>query len=341
MNKLFIAGTRPEIIKYSPLIKIFKPYFLFTGQQHTLANDALTLFNIIPDMNLKCSPQNNQSLAMYLSVLIGQLDKEIKRLQPKQIWVMGDTTSAYAGALVAKLNKVELVHLEAGLRTHDNNNPYPEEMFRTAIDHMSDILLAPTDIAVKNLVAEQVCGVIHLTGNTIVDTLEMIKKKLPKERPIKEKYVLATVHRRESLGKDMFVIFNALKELSKKIKVILPAHSNPNVKKVIKKVGLDVVKPMNYINFLWHLRDCEFVITDSGGIIEEAPSFNKKILIVRKVIERQEILDTGYALTSTLEKKDLIEKINYLLSMREVIYKKNPFGDGKASDRILEIMSFK
>ena len=256
----FILGTRPTVIKFMPLIKKMNSFVIHTGQHSNLADDMFKVFDIKPDVNLNLMVED-QTLEGFLSESIVKISKIIKENNFKRIWVHGDTTSALAGAIVATTNKIQLVHNEAGLRTYDKNNPFPEEIFRTLIDDMADIMFAPTKRAMNNL--KNVQGKKFLVGNTVVDALEMIKLKLPKERPIKEKYVLATVHRRESFGNDMFEIFSALKELSKEIKVILPAHPNPNVQKVIKKVGLDVVKPMNYLDFLWHLKYCEYVISDS------------------------------------------------------------------------------
>jgi len=260
-KELFICGTRPDIIKLAPLIKKMDSFVIHTGQHAELANDMFELFDIKPDVNLELMTKN-QTLDGFLSKSIFALSKVVKENDFKRIWVHGDTSSALAGALVATTNQIQLVHNEAGLRSHDKKNPFPEETFRTIIDSMSDILFAPTKRAVDNLKNENVQGKIYLVGNTVIDSLKMIEKELSSIRPIKEKYVLATVHRRESFGDDLFEIFSALKELSKEIKVILPAHPNPNVQMMIKKVGLKTVKPMNYLNFLWYLKNCEYVISD-------------------------------------------------------------------------------
>lgn len=332
-----IVGNRPDIIKMAPLILKMKPFLVHTGQHEELANNVFDIFNISPDVNLKLM-QHNQTLSDFINTGLMQLDVIIKHVKPKRIWVLGDTSTAYIGAIVASLNQIELVHVEAGLRTFDKKNPFPEEIFRLQIDSIADILFAPMPLDVENLKKENVQGKIYLVGNTVVDALEMIKPQLPVVRPIKEKYVLATVHRRESFGKDMFEIFSALKELSKKIKVILPAHSNPNVQEMIKKVGLKIVKPMNYVDFLWHLRDCEYVISDSGGVLEEVSSFGKKIVVLRKTTERQEIIENGYGiLIKKMEKNYILSKIKDF-SKKNIIINKNPFGDGKSSEKIIKII---
>jgi len=334
---IFIGGTRPEFIKAFPLFRKMNFFVINTGQQRELSKTMLDLFDIVPDIDLDLMTED-QTICGFLSRAIKELDEVIKSQPFCRIWVQGDTMSALAGALVAKMNKIELVHLEAGLRSFDDTNPFPEESNRVLIDQIADIMFCPTDGNVANLKKERVKGKIYLVGNTVVDALEMFKKKLPKERPIKEKYVLATIHRRESFGNDIEEIFKALKELSKTIKVVLPAHPNPNVQKVIKKIGLEVVKPMNYKTFLWHMRDCEYVISDSGGLQEEVPSFKKKIIVLRKTTERQEIIESGYGiLIKKMEKNYILKKIKEF-SKKKINITSNPFGNGRASDKIIKII---
>jgi len=340
-KECFIIGTRPEVIKMSSIILRFNKserIIVHTGQHRELADEMYKYFNIIPDIDLDLMT-DNQTLPDFTSRCMTALDKVFKGNKFERVWVHGDTASCLSGALVASMNRILVVHNEAGLRSGDKNNPFPEEMFRTVIDSVSDIMFAPTIRADRNLKKENVKGKVYLVGNTIVDALKMVKPLLPKERSQKEKYVLATVHRRESFGTDMYHIFEALKELSKTIKVILPAHPNPNVRKVIRKVGLDVVEPMNYIDFLWHLRDCEYVISDSGGVQEEAPSFGKKIIVLRKTTERQEIIENGYGILIKRMEKDYILNEIRKFSTKHIIINKNPFGDGNAADKIIKIIN--
>ena len=337
-KECFIVGTRPDIIKMAPLILKMKPYVIHSGQHKELAKEAFEIFNIKPNVDLDLM-QNNQNIIDFIVKGIEAINNTINEIKPKRIWVLGDTSTALIGALVAYINKIQLVHVEAGLRTHDKNNPYPEEMFRVMVDQFADIMFAPTKSNVRNLNHELVRGEIHQVGNTIVDALEMIKPKLSDERPIKEPYVLMTMHRRESFDKDMGTVFSAVKQLSKKIKVIYPIHPNPNVQKVAKEIGITTIPPLNYIDFLWYLKHCEFVMSDSGGIQEEVPSFNKPILILRKVTERQEILKTGLAFLSSLQSKDIYEKVDKMSKLKDKKYNGNPFGDGKTSDRIVKIIN--
>jgi len=333
----FILGTRPTIIKLAPIIKKTNAFVIHTGQHKELADNMYKLFNIKPDIDLKMM-KKNQDISEFLSECIYKLNKIVKKNKFERIWVHGDTMSCLAGAIVASMNKITLIHNESGLRSYDKNNPFPEETTRILIDNMADILFAPTKRAVKNLKKENIKGKIYMVGNTVVDALEMFKKKLPKKRPIEEKYILATIHRRESFGNDIIEIFKALKELSKTTKVILPVHPNPNVQKAIKEIGLETIKPIDYKTFLWYLRDCEYVCSDSGGIQEEVPSFNKKIIVLRKTTERPETIESGYGiLVNKLEKQHILKTINKFIKIKTP-NKKNPFGNGDSSKKILKII---
>ncbi len=334
----FIVGTRPDIIKSIPLILKMNPFVIHTGQHRELANEAFACFGIKPDLDLSLMIEN-QNLTEFFSKCIIELNRVIQENNFDRIWVQGDTVSALAGAIVASMNQITLIHNEAGLRTYNKKNPFPEEIFRTQIDRMSDIMFAPTEQSIKNLKSENLQGKAYLVGNTVVDALKMFQKMLPKIRPIKEKkYVLVTIHRRESFGDDMEQIFLALKELSKTIKVVLPAHPNPNVQEMINKIGLNVVPTMNYFDFLWHLRFCEYVISDSGGVLEECPSFKKKVVILRKATERQELIEKDYGiLVKDLKKDNILESVKKFIS-KDIIFGENPFGDGQTSNRIIAII---
>ncbi len=340
-SECFVFGTRPEIIKFAPLWKKLdkKCMTVHTGQHRELAEEAFSIFNLYPDYDLQLMTEN-QTLSGFISVCVTALDKIFKEHpEIKRVWVQGDTSTAFSAALAAFNNKIPVVHLEAGLRTHNIINPFPEELYRTMIDNIADILFAPTDGNVDNLEKENAHGQIFKVGNTIVDALEMIKPSLT-VRPIEEEYVLLTMHRRESFGKPMEDVFAIAKELSKRITVIFPMHPNPEVRKAAEKVGIKTMSPLNYITFLSFLKYCKFVISDSGGITEEVASFNKPLLILRTVTERQEILGKNAFLTD-LTKEDLQKKIDMLMSMTECNYQGNPFGDGKTVQRIVEYLKIK
>ncbi len=337
-KEAFILGTRPTVIKLAPLIKKMNPFVIQTGQHTNLADDMYKVFNIKPDLKLKIE---NTSLSGFLSNCIRELDNVFQRHSFNRIWVHGDTSSCLAGALTAYMHKIPIVHNEAGLRTGNKYSPFPEEMNRTMIDSLSDILFAPTSENMHNLKLENVKGHVYQVGNTIVDALEMIRKQLPIERPINEQYVLMTMHRRESFDKDIYTVFKVVKRLSNQIKVIFPAHPNPNVQKAVKKMKLQTIEPLNYLSFLWYLQHCEFLLSDSGGIQEEAPSFDKPLLILRKNTERPEILKTGMAFLSDMTEVDLEKKIEKLFELRGKKYVKNPFGLGNSSDKIIKIINEK
>lgn len=339
-KELFIVGTRPEIIKVAPiLLKLNRTDYLLvhTGQHRELAKEAFDAFNLIPDIDFKIMTED-QSLASFAMkafvALVSLLDSGKESFS--RVWVQGDTSTALMGALVGNMFRIPVVHIEAGLRTYDKSNPWPEETFRTQIDSLSDILFAPTSGAKANLA--RATGKVYVTGNTIVDALEIMKKTLPKKSPYDEQYVLATVHRRESFGPQLIEIFSALKELSKEIKIVLPAHPNPRVREALKEVGLSFVEPMTYSEFLWHLKFCKYVITDSGGVQEEAPSFGKKTIVLRKKTERPEALRAGISiLVNPLTKENIMDTIKSFTS-RTVKSSGNPFGDGHASNKILNII---
>lgn len=338
-KEIFIVGTRPEIIKVAPiLLKLDRSeYFLIhTGQHKELAEEAFHAFSISPDWSFNLM-QENQSLAEFTSRCYAKLTQLLPILDISHVWVHGDTASALVGAQVAKLYGFNVIHLEAGLRSWDMKNPWPEEMFRIQIDTIADVLLAPTTYA-KDILLENdnySDKIVDLTGNTVVDALEIVKSKLPEENPFSEKFVLATIHRRESFGPRMIEIFKALKILSKNIKIVIPAHPNPNVRKALKEVGLDYVEPMSYIEFLTHMKFCEYIITDSGGLQEEAPSFQKKTIVLRNTTERPEALEAGISiLISNFDIDTIIHEVKEFAA-NDVEFHSNPFGDGHAADYII------
>lgn len=344
-KEVFIVGTRPEIIKVAPiLLKLDRSEYVLihTGQHCELAQEAFNVFNIVPDINFNLmSP--NQSLAELTAKCYACFVSYFKEHSHEiaRVWVHGDTASALVGAQVAKLYGLRVVHIEAGLRSWNMQNPWPEEMFRMQIDSIADVLLAPTTLAKTNL--RYLCfenyseldKVIDETGNTVVDALEIVKTKLPEKNPFSEKFVLVTIHRRESFGPKMINIFKALKILSTDIKIVFPAHPNPNVRKALDEVGLEYVEPMSYIDFLTHMKFCEYIITDSGGLQEEAPSFQKKTIVLRTTTERVEALEAGISiLISNFDINTIISTVKEFAA-NNVEIRSNPFGSGHAADYII------
>ena len=338
-KELLIISTRPDIIKMYPIwLKLKdKAVVINLGQQKELSNDTLKYLKWQPDFDLEIM-EKGQTLSGVQSKILKLLPSFVNSLNPKRVWVQGDTSSALAAAMTAFHLRSDIVHIEAGLRSYDRQNPFPEETYRILIDTMATFKFVPTRSGYDNLKRENLHNNTFITGNTVIDALNIIKSKLSNQSPLQNTYVLATIHRRESFGNDMFEIFSALHELSHKIKVILPAHPNPNVQKIIQKVGLRTVQPMDYLTFLHHLKHCEYVITDSGGIQEEACSFKKKVIILRKETERQEIIDKGYGiLVRKMEKKHILQQISKFIKTN-VVFRTNPYGSGDSADKIIKII---
>jgi UDP-N-acetylglucosamine 2-epimerase (non-hydrolysing) len=275
-----------------------------------------------------------------MSNMIMQISSTLERYKDLEtVWVHGDTLSAFVGAICAFHAEINIAHVEAGLRTHDLTNPFPEEAYRQMIDRIAKYKFAPTPASIDNLYKENLvdtawydssrCG----TGNTVVDALEMIKPKL-KGSNMTEQYVLVTMHRRESFGEKMRTALEAIKEISTEIKVVFPAHPNPLVRNMLKEVGIEYIEPVDYVTFLELLNDCEYVITDSGGTQEEAPSFGKRTIVLRTATERTEAVDAGISVIISKFDKDEILKIVTEFIHKPVKFDKNPFGDGHAAEYI-------
>lgn len=284
--RVFIFGTRPEIIKFAPLIEEIPAVLIHTGQHKELAEEALDIFGIKPDYNFNLMT-DNQRVSDFTAKCFYRLNYLIKTNKVEEIWVQGDTMTAFAGALAAYTNGIKLVHLEAGIRSHDIKNPEPEEMFRMLIDRMADVHLCPLKENAVNLMREGIrVSEENIVGNTVVNALESIRSHIMSIPLVRKPYVLATIHRREAIGEPMRQIFRALKRISQEVPVIFPCHLNPNVRELAKEVSLKITSPIGYRTFLWYLAYASLVITDSGGIVEEAPSFGVPVLITRLVSDR-------------------------------------------------------
>ncbi|MCD6449719.1 MAG: UDP-N-acetylglucosamine 2-epimerase (non-hydrolyzing) [Thermotogaceae bacterium] len=367
MKILFILGTRPEAIKLAPLIKAFhnnrnfKVKICSTGQHKEMLNQVLDFFNIVPDFNLNVMTEN-QSLFKLTSELMKKLQKVFEKENPDLIFVQGDTTTTFLGALAGFYTKTKVAHVEAGLRSHNKYAPFPEEINRVLVSHIADFHFTPTERAKENLLREGIPeDRIWVVGNTVIDALLMAREIVRKSDEkfyqyfdfidFSKKIILVTGHRRESFGEPFRNICYALRDIAEEMKgeveIVYPVHLNPNVRKPVFKIlngikNIHLIDPLDYPHIVWLMDKSYLVLTDSGGIQEEAPSLGKPVLVMREVTERQEGIEAGTAkLVGTDRTKIVSNTIRLLTEPQE--YEKmaiavNPYGDGKSSQRILEIV---
>ena len=359
---MFVFGTRPEALKMAPVIQEFrkhrgfKVYTCLTAQHREMVDQVLGLFRIRVDFDLDLM-EKGQTLSDLTSRLFPKMDEVLARVRPDLIFVQGDTTTAFAVALKAFYEKIPVAHIEAGLRTYNKYHPFPEEINRVLISHLADYHFPPTGESRKNLVREGVpTNRIFVTGNTIVDALLSLRKEIkcethPSLKRISktQRIILVTAHRRESFGKPLLSICKALKAIVRghpDVEIIYPVHLNPNVQQVvhqelsgIKRIHL--IHPLAYHKFLVLMEHAFLILTDSGGIQEEAPSFGKPVLIMRKVSERGEGIRMGIAKLVGTSSLKIVKEATRLLedpaAYRKMVGKKNPYGDGRSSSRICRI----
>ncbi len=365
MKLLFIFGTRPEAIKMAPLIlkardgASFDVKIYVTGQHREMLYQVLDFFDIKPDYDIKIM-HHDQSLFDVTADILKGLGNVLATEKPDVVLVQGDTTTAFVGALVAFYKKVPVAHVEAGLRSHNKYSPFPEEMNRILAGHIADYHFAPTTRAKENLIKEGIRDeAIFIVGNTVIDalfiTLELIKGRDSEFRSyfnyidFSKKIILVTGHRRESFGEPFREICISLKEIAEKrdVEIIYPVHLNPNVRKPVFDIlsGIDnihLIKPLEYPYLIWLMSKCFFALTDSGGIQEEAPSFGKPVLIMRNVTERTEGIEAGTARLVGTHKKTIVKESLRLLEAKavydEMASSVNPYGDGKSTGRIINIL---
>ena len=360
---LIIAGTRPEIIKLAPVALIARQYFsaelsvtfCFTGQHKTMAEDAMKPFGLTPDIDLGIM-KPGQTLNGISEEILRSIPKVFSSYNPDIVMVQGDTTSAAVAGLAAFNSRISVAHVEAGLRSGDLSSPFPEECNRKLISCFADYNFAPTERAFSALAAEGVSkDKLYLTGNTVVDAVRIMSdvNKLQEPRSLfpslRSPYVLVTAHRRESFGIGFEKICSAIASAAKQLpdfQFLYPVHLNPQVQNVVmsKLSALQnvlLVPPVPYLELLSLLAGCSFVLTDSGGIQEEAPSFKKHCIVMREVTERMEAVDAGISELVGTDTEKILNAIlvaaKYPASSRLCI--PNPFGDGKASERICNILS--
>lgn len=364
---LAVVGTRPEAIKVAPVVRElredgrFEVVLCSTGQHREMLEQALSAFELEPDVELGVM-RDRQSLTGLTTRVLGALDGEISRLRPDVVLVQGDTTSAMAGALAAYYAQVPVAHLEAGLRTADLYSPFPEEGNRRLIGTLATLHFAPTSRAARQLRMENVPErSILVTGNTVIDALLGVKAKIPPVRPFppeaerrrwKRRKVLVTMHRRESRGEVLERACWAILELVRRnpeVEVIFPVHRSPFVRETVYRllggnVRIKLLEPLGYGELVSKLDACELVLTDSGGLQEEAPALGKPVLVLRETTERPEAVEAGTSRLVGTEPEKVLAAAEGLLrdgeAYRKMARAANPYGDGRAAHRVVAALRF-
>ncbi len=355
-----IFGTRPEAIKMCPLVRRLKqnPFFdvktIVTAQHREMLDSVLDLFEIKPDYDLNLMKTNQNLWDLSSRILLG-MKKVLEKEKPDLVLVHGDTTTASMSALSTFYSRTKIGHVEAGLRTFDKNYPFPEEINRVIVDSVSDLMFAPTDRAVKNLKNSGIKEGIYKTGNTVIDALLYVVEEKSADLDFiglnpKLKTILLTSHRRENFGKPLENICFAVKELVEKhndIQIVYPMHLNPNVRNtVIPILGnierIKLIEPLDYVPFCTLMKKSHIILTDSGGVQEEAPALGVPVLVLRDETERPEAVESGSVLLVGTNKNNIINEVDKLLTdkthYKDMSHAINPYGDGKACIYIEKII---
>ncbi|HXV77651.1 MAG TPA: UDP-N-acetylglucosamine 2-epimerase (non-hydrolyzing) [Candidatus Polarisedimenticolaceae bacterium] len=361
-----VAGTRPEAIKLAPVVRALaehprlEPKLILTGQHRELLDQALAAFGLDVAVDLDLM-RPDQSLAETTARVVTGVGRTLREFAPCVVLVQGDTTTCLGAALAAFYEKLPLGHVEAGLRTHDLTAPWPEEMNRRLVDPISRWCFAPTSRAADNLAREGIAAErVFVTGNTVVDAL-LWARGLVEQRPPGVpgldpewvgggRIVLVTLHRRESFGEPLRELCRALADIGREhpdVTVVFPVHFNPHVRSAVEAElagapRVRLIPPLEYLPFVHLLDRCHFVITDSGGIQEEAPSYGKPVLVARERTERPEAVDAGVARLVGTSRETIGRAARQLLTDRSayeaMVARGNPFGDGRAAERIVEVL---
>ena len=378
---MLVFGTRPEAIKMCPLVKEFQKHtdkfetiVCVTGQHREMLDQVLDIFEVQPDFDLNIMKQGQDLYDVTARVLTGMRDV-FKQCRPDVVLVHGDTTTSTAAALAAFYQQIPVGHVEAGLRTHNIYSPWPEEMNRQITGRIATYNFSPTPLSESNLKSEKVHGNIYVTGNTVIDALHMVVEKLKNNAALAQeqaailnqagydvnrlkdgkKLVLITGHRRENFGDGFIHMVTAIKDLKNKypnVDFVYPMHLNPNVRKPIHEVfGEDLsnlgnmffIEPLQYLEFVYLMEKASVVLTDSGGIQEEAPGLGKPVLVMRDTTERPEALASGTVHLVGTDYQKIMDEVSTLLEDHAAYEKMskavNPYGDGKACERIVRILN--
>lgn len=377
---MLVFGTRPEAIKMCPLVKEFQKYtdkfntvVCVTGQHREMLDQVLSIFGVKPDYDLNIMKQGQDLTDVTARVLTGMRDV-FKECKPNVVLVHGDTTTSTAAALAAFYQQIPVGHVEAGLRTHNIYSPWPEEMNRQITGRIATYNFSPTPLSEKNLIEEKIQGKIYVTGNTVIDALHMVVEKLKGDKALAAKQteklatagyditrlkngkrlVLITGHRRENFGTGFIHMVTAIRDLKSKypdVDFVYPMHLNPNVRKPIHEVFGDnlsnlgnmfFIEPLEYLEFVYLMEKSTIVLTDSGGIQEEAPGLGKPVLVMRDTTERPEALSSGTVHLVGTDYNRIVDEVSTLLDDADAYNKMskavNPYGDGYACRRIIEVL---
>lgn len=376
---MLVFGTRPEAIKMCPLVKELQKrpkdvntIVCVTGQHREMLDQVLTIFDVVPDYDLNIMKQGQDLTDVTSRVLTGLRDV-LKKCHPDIVLVHGDTTTSMAGALAAFYAQITVGHVEAGLRTHNIYSPWPEEMNRQITGRIATYNFSPTPLSKKNLEEENVHGNIYVTGNTVIDALHIVVDKLKNDLVLAKeqdnvlakagyditrlnngkKLVLITGHRRENFGEGFIRMVTAMKDLSEKyqdVDFVYPMHLNPNVRKPIHEVfgehlnrdNFFFIEPLQYLEFVHLMSKAYIILTDSGGIQEEAPGLGKPVLVMRDTTERPEALESGTVRLVGTDYHKIINEVSLLIenqcSYNRMSSATNPYGDGKACQRIVSYL---
>ncbi len=370
-KNLIVFGTRPEAIKMAPLVKEFQKHSDFfetkvciTAQHREMLDQVLSFFEITPDFDLDLMKPSQNLYGLTADIITG-LKGVLEEFKPDFVYVHGDTTTTMASSIAAFYSGAKVCHVEAGLRTFDMKSPFPEEMNRCVTGVVSNVHFAPTKTSKQNLLDENKCDdSILITGNTVIDAIQFSVTKIGRENfkddqveELKEivekekKLILVTGHRRENHGQGFINICEALKEIAinnSDAQIIYPVHLNPNVQKPVYELlsnvkNIKLISPLSYPAFVWLMNQSYLIITDSGGVQEEAPSLGKPVLVMRDTTERPEAVNAGTVILVGTNKEKIVLEAEKLLKNKESYQRMsklhNPYGDGKACKRIVEYIS--
>ena len=364
---LFVFGTRPEAIKMAPLIQEmtareeFEVKICITSQHREMLDQVMTFFGLTADYDLDLMKPGQSLLDVVAGVVVG-MDKVITESMPDIIIVQGDTNTVLAGALAAFYKKIPIAHLEAGLRSGDMGSPFPEEGNRIMVSRIANWHFAPTIGAAENLSREGITAGVVVVGNTVIDALLLGLEKIKTQGEdgfhrlfgavdFQKRVILVTGHRRENFGEPLENICRALKEIIttfEDVEIIFPVHLNPNVREPVYRIlsaipRVHLIEPLDYPELIWLMRKSYLIMTDSGGIQEEAPTLGKPVLVMRGVTERQEGVDAGTAILVGTDQSRIVREVSTLLENQQAYQTMakavNPYGDGNSSKRIADLIS--